>query len=167
MRLGNRWSILGLGLLCLLAFWGLGSMNDSGVLAEGTPPAVDSNETDVVDAPSAPSSEEFPLLLEDPEQINLTHEGCHAKVFCSDGTTRECQGSAGESCSTGSESCQDAGCISSGTRKFALCGTEKLTCPCDCPSCPDPDCPAGQLCKSHSVCGPCGACLGGRCVCIA
>lgn len=167
MRLGNRWSILGLGLLCLLAFWALSSTSGSFVLAEGTPAAADSNlvETEVGDAQPSPPSGEAPLLLEEPERLNLSHEGCHAKVICPDGTTRECEGSAGESCTTGTESCQGSTCTS--TRKFALCGTEKLTCPCDCPICPDPNCPAGQLCRSHSTCGPCGACLGGRCVCIA
>lgn len=165
MRLGNRWSILGLVFLGLMALWALSSTSGSFVLAEGSPAEPDSNRAETEIGDEAPLFDEAPLLLEEPEPILLSHEGCHAKVFCSDGTTRECEGSEGESCTTGTESCQGSTCTS--TRKFVLCGTQKLTCPCDCPSCPDPGCPAGAQCRSHTQCGPCGACLGGRCVCIS
>jgi len=170
MRFGKRWPSLGLGILCVLALWALSSTSSSSVLAEssseGSPAGAKTQaKIDDTQTPSPPSSEDAPLPLEEPEPILLSHEGCHAKVFCADGTTRECEGSAGESCTTGTESCQGSTCTT--TRKFVLCGAQKLTCPCDCPSCPDPSCPSGSQCRSHTQCGPCGGCFGGTCFCIS
>ena len=151
MRLNKRWSVLGLGLLCFAVAWAMSAAPEA---ASG--PATESTRM------AEPVAGDSPVRAV-PDPIFQSHDGCHAKVTCKDGTTRECQGDPGESCSTGSENCVGSTC--SGTRNFALCGSQKVTCPC-CATCPDPDCPAGNGCVDSDDCGPCGACFNKKCECL-
>lgn len=168
MRLEMRWSLIGIGILCFVVGWALSATGGATSLAEGVAEAEAAAPTQEPGA-DLESLEEALFEPEGPGRVEMTHEGCHAKVVCFDGSVAECEGGPGESCSTGTESCDAGASCTSGSQEFALCGSTKVTCPCqgeNCDPCAGSSCSPGQPCRSHFDCGPCGACSSGACVCL-